>query len=272
MAEEPGAQSPELQASDTSQVVFRPFTDADYRALADFLTRLHPGEPNSAESMRRFDAGRGEHHARVLAWSGDALVGLAETERSRQFTQPGWYGLHVHAADPALRERLERAALEILRPLSPTVLHTSVQEDWPEYAQLTAQGWREHERMWLSRLDLNTFEPEKFKAKLSRSRAAGIEVRTLAELGWDDLDEAGLEAIQHRLYELTIELLSDVPTTDPISPWPFEVWGERVLGHPGFTPDGPLIALHGPDWVGLIRIPFNLLLLSHASPYLSTPS
>lgn len=60
--------------------------------------------------------------------------------------------------------------------------------------------------------------------------------------------------MQRRLYGLTIKLLSDVPTTDPITPWPFEVWRERVLGHPGFTPDGPLIAVYGPDWVGLTEL------------------
>jgi len=127
--------------------MFRPFAEADYLALADFLARLHPGEPKSAESMRRFDAGRGEHHARVLAWEGNLLVGVAETERSRQFTQPGWYGLHVHASDPELRTVLEQSVMETLRPLNPGILHTSVSEDWPEYAELTARGWREHERM-----------------------------------------------------------------------------------------------------------------------------
>ena len=249
MAEELSA-----ELSNMSQVEFRPFADADYPALADFLTRLHPDAPKAAESMRRFDAGRGEHHARVLAWNGHVLVGVAETERSRQLTQPGWYGLHMHASDPELRAVLERSGTETLRPLNPGILHTSVSEDWPEYAHLTARGWREHERMWLSHLDLSTFEPADFALRKGRAQAAGIEVRTLAEVGWDGLDDTGLEAMQRRLYELTIELLSDVPTTDPISPWPFEVWRERVLGHPDFTPEGPLIAVHGPDWVGLTEL------------------
>ena len=125
--------------------MFRPFADADYSTLADFLTRLHPGEPKSAESMRRLDAGRGEHHARVLAWEGNLLVGVAETERSRQFTQPGWYGLHVHASDPELRAVLEQSGMETLRPLNLGILHTSVSEDWPEFGWLTARGWRERD-------------------------------------------------------------------------------------------------------------------------------
>ena len=60
--------------------------------------------------------------------------------------------------------------------------------------------------------------------------------------------------MQRRLYGLTIDLLSDVPTTDPITPWPFEVWRERVLNHPDFTPDGPLIAVQGGNWVGLTEL------------------
>lgn len=139
--------SAELSDTPPVEVVFRPSVDADYPALADFLTRLHPGEPKDAEAIRRFDAGRGEHHARVLAWEGNLLVGVAETERSRQFTQPGWYGLHVHASDPELRAVLEQSGMETLRPLNPGILHTSVSEDWPEFGWLTARGWREHERM-----------------------------------------------------------------------------------------------------------------------------
>ena len=232
-------------------ITFRDFETRDYPALAAFLTRLHPEDPRDQGMLRRFDAGRlaGEHHARTLAWKGEALVGVAETERSRQFTKPGWYGLHVHTADPALRGALLERGLETLRPLSPTVLHTSVGELWPEFGWLLEQDWREHERMWLSRLDLSTFQPEAFGERLYRSRATGLQVRNLTELGWD-----GSEAMQRRKYELTVQLLADVPSTDPVIPWPFELWRDRVLGHPDFTPDGPLIAVAGGEWLGLTEL------------------
>ena len=228
-----------------------PFQDTDYPALSDFLTALRPGQPTSAAAMRQFDAGRtaGEHHARVLAWDGDALVGVAETERCRQFTRPGWYGLHLHASDPAVRNTLEHAALDLLHPLSPTVLHTTVSESWPEHGWLTQRGWHEHERTWLSHLDLTSFQPEHFTARLARAQTEGIEVRTLSDLGWD-----GSEHLQRRVYDLTVQLLADVPTTDPVLPWPFEVWRDRVLGHPDFTPSGPLIAVSGSEWVGLTEL------------------
>ena len=231
--------------------VFLDLRSEDYPALAGFLTALHPEEPRSADSLRRLDAGRvaGEHHARTLAWSGTELVGMVETERSRTFTRPGWYGLHVHSADPSLRAELLNRGLDALRPLSSTVLHTTVSEDWPEYAWLLEGGWREHERTWLSWLDLSAFEPEKFAARRARAQSAGVEVRTLNELGWD-----GSESFQRRVYELTISLLADVPTTDPVIPWPFELWRERVLRHPDFTPDGPLVALIGEEWVGLTEL------------------
>lgn len=231
--------------------VFREFRDEEYPALAAFLTALHPEEPRAADSLRRFDAGRvaGEHHARTLAWAGIELVGMVETERSRTFIRPGWYGLHVHAADLSLRAELMLRGLDTLRPLSPTVLHTTASEDWAKYDWLRQQGWREHERTWLSHLDLTTFRPENFTDRRARAQSEGIEIKTLTQLGWD-----GSEATQRRVYELTVQLLADVPTTDPVIPWPFELWRDRILGHPDFSPDGPLIAVQGGEWVGLTEL------------------
>ena len=74
-------------------------------------------------------------------------------------------------------------------------------------------------------------------------------MRTLTQLGWD-----GSEAWQRRVYDLTVQLLADVPTTDPVIPWPFELWRDRILGHPDFSPDGPLIAVQGGEWVGLTEL------------------
>jgi GNAT superfamily N-acetyltransferase len=232
-------------------LTFRPFADADYPALAEFLTQLHSDEPKLAAVMRQFDEGRlaAEHHARTLAWSADRLVGMVETERSRQFTRPGWYGLHVRAADAELRQRLLHMGLDTLRPLSPSVLHTTLSEPWPEYSWLLRQGWLEHERMWLSHLDLSTFEPGRFEERKQRSQAAGTEVRSLADLGWDNS-----ELMQRRYYQLIVELLGDVPTADPIDPWPFEVWKQRLLGAPDFTPEGPLLAVQGGEWIGVSEL------------------
>ncbi len=230
---------------------FRPFRAEDYAALADLLTRLRPAEPVSEEHLRRFDAERtaAEHHARTLAWTGAELTGLVETERSRSFTRPGWYGLHVHAADPDLRAALLELGLNALQPLSPTTLHTTLSERAAEYGWLTRLGWREHERMWISELDLTTFTPDAFAERRARAQAAGITVAPLTQLGWD-----GSEAMQRRLYDLTIGLLSDVPSTDPVIPWPFEVWRGRILQHPDFTPDGPLVAVQQGEWVGLTEL------------------
>ncbi|WP_407538989.1 N-acetyltransferase [Deinococcus radiomollis] len=231
--------------------VFLDFRNEEYPALTAFLTALHPEEPRSADTLRRLDAGRvaGEHHARTLAWTGAELVGMVETERSRQFARPGWYGLHAHAADPSMRAELMKRGLETLQPLSPAVLHTTVSEDWSEHAWLRQHGWNEHERTWLSLLDLTAFRPEQFADRQARAQAEGIEIRTLAELGYD-----GSEKILRRVYELTVRLLADVPSTDPVIPWPFELWRERVLGHPDFTPDGPLIAVQQGEWVGLTEL------------------
>jgi GNAT superfamily N-acetyltransferase len=243
------------QSDMTRQPQLRPFRQADAPALAEFLTRLHPEEPRETGSMQASDERRGgEHHARTLAWQDERLVGVVETESARMFTQPGWYGLYVHTADFQLWDTLEAAGLETLRPLSPRVLHHSVREGWPEYGVLTGRGWREHERMWLSHLDLGEFEPEAFAARLERSRTAGIEVRSLSELGWDAAGPAANEALARRQYELTVALLADVPAAEAVVPWPFELWRERVHGHPDFTPEGPLIAVAQGEWAGLTEL------------------
>ena len=240
----------DLNSSELNRVTLRAFTAADSTRLADFLTRLHPDSPQSADGMQRFDAGRlpDEHHARTLAFLGTELIGMVETERSRQFNQPGWYGLHVRTADTALWERLERVGQGTLRPLSPTVLHTTVREDWPEYRRLSGQGWQEHERMWMSFLDLTGFDAAPFEVHRQRAQKAGIQVATPADLGWD-----GSEGMQRRLYELVIELLADVPTTDPVIPWPFEVWQRRIVQEV-FRPDGPLIAVQDGEWIGMTEL------------------
>ena len=232
-----------------------PFQTSDYAALAEFLTRLHPEEPRGPGSIQATDDRRGDaHHARTLAWRDGQLVGVVETESSGMFNQPGWYGLRVSTAERALWDRLEAAGLETLRPLSPRVLHNSVSEDWAESDVLTSRGWREHERMWLSHLDLNTFQPEVYGHRLARSREAGVEVRSLSELGWNHSDMARNEPLQRWQYELTVALLADVPAAEAVVPWPFELWRERVHGHPDFTPGGPLIAVVGDEWVGLTEL------------------
>ena len=238
-------------------VTLQPARPEDTGALAAFLTALHPDTPHSAESLRRTDAGRlpGEHHAVTLAWQEGALVGMVETERARRFTRPGWYGLHVHATDDALRDQLYRHGLHTLGHLDPpgsqvpVTLHTTVREHWLEASWLQRLSWQEHERMWISTLDLRTFTPDAFTERRARADREGVRVQTLADLGWDDS-----ELLQRRYYTLVIGLLADVPTTDPIDPWPFEVWRARIVQSPDFRPDGPLIATHGEDWIGMTEL------------------
>ncbi len=98
------------------------------------------------------------------------------------------------------------------------MLHNSVSEDWAESDVLTSRGWREHERMWLSHLDLNTFQPEVYGHRLARSREAGVEVRSLSELGWNHSDMARNEPLQRWQYELTVALLADVPAAEAVVP------------------------------------------------------
>lgn len=111
-----------------------------------------------------------------------------------------------------------------------------------------ARGYREHDRMWPSTLDLRTLDFARFSGYEDRARAVGVRIAPLAEL----ISNFG-ETEQRRLYTLISALLRDVPSTTPISVWPFETWQHRVAGR--VQPEGLFVAV-APDgeWVGVSEL------------------
>ncbi|MDV6375314.1 GNAT family N-acetyltransferase [Deinococcus arenicola] len=101
--------------------------------------------------------------------------------------------------------------------------------------------------MWQSTLDLRTLDFARFTETEARVSAWGVTIRPLSELGGFD------EAQQRRLYTLVAALLNDVPSTTPVSVWPFAVWQQRVLDR--LNPEGLFIAVApNGDWVGLSEL------------------
>lgn len=235
----------------TNAVQLRPFTPEDYPALAGLLTAAHPEQPRDDAALRAYDDGRGkgEHLARTLAVQAGQLLGVVTTEFARTHAQRGWYALTVRLrpewAGTDLPECLYAQGRLDLAPLRPAWIVSQVREDWWERPFLEARGFSEHDRMWGSTLDLTGFDPKAFE---QRAAQAGAQVLPLNQTGWGD------EAAERRLYALVITLLQDVPGTTPITPWPFELWRRRVLETQDFTPDGPLVAVAGGEWVGYTEL------------------
>lgn len=225
-----------------------------YDELAAFLT-LAGGRPETADHLRRFDeqCPAGQHHALTLARLGGQLVGLAETQVPRSHGKPGWYALnlsvHPDSQGGNLPSELLRRAEAHLPSDRRVVLSNVMEGEWQE-SFLKARGFSEYERLWTSTLDLQSFDPDGFQHHTERARRAGLKVLPLSEVA--DLTS---ESEQRRLYALMIHLLADVPSGEPVTPWPFEIWRERILNAPDFNTQGFFVLLSPEhEWIGVCEL------------------
>ncbi|EYB68264.1 Phosphinothricin acetyltransferase [Deinococcus phoenicis] len=227
--------------------------------MAAFLSLAHPESPVAPGEIERQDARRleGEPHVRTLAWQGTEIVGLAETGVPRMDGHPGWLDVTVRTrpdlAGGPLAEALLAHAEAQARQHGAHTLVTRVREDWWEKAFSEAHGYREHDRMWPSTLDLRTLDFARFAWQEAKAQAAGVRIQPLGNLvGTFD------EAAQRRLYALIAALLRDVPSTTQISVWPFETWQRRAAEQ--VHPAGLFVAV-APDgeWVGVSELSLPVL-------------
>ncbi|MEU6672251.1 GNAT family N-acetyltransferase [Streptomyces sp. NPDC046727] len=91
-------------------------------------------------------------------------------------------------------------------------------------------------------LDIASFEAARFAAYVTRCRAEGIRLATLAELG---------DTPEHRraLYELNKECSADIPERGEF--YAYEEYAERRFEVAGYDPRGVVIALDGDTWIGM---------------------
>ncbi|OLV19860.1 GCN5-related N-acetyltransferase [Deinococcus marmoris] len=226
---------------------------ADFARLAQFLSAAHPDAPTSAEDLERLAAGRlpDEPHRQLLALHGENIVGLAEMGVPRMDGHPGWLEIKIRTgqdeAGGKLAEELLKLAQNSAAELGAKTLVSHVHEIWWEHPFLLARGYAEHDRMWHSTLDLRTLDFDRFVGTGTRVSEAGLTLRPLSELGKFD------ETQQRRLYTLVAALLNDVPSTTPVSVWPFEVWQRRAGVK--MLPEGVFIAVAPTgEWVGLSEL------------------
>ncbi|WP_415814434.1 GNAT family N-acetyltransferase, partial [Deinococcus marmoris] len=226
---------------------------ADFPRLAAFLSAAHPDAPTSAEDLERLVAGRmpGETHRQLLALRGGEIVGLVEMGVPRMDGHPGWLEVRIRTgqdeAGGKLAEELLTLAENSAAELGALTLISQVQENWWEHDFLLARGYAEHDRMWNSTLNLQALDFTRFAGTQARVAAAGVTIQPLSELGEFD------EVQQRCFYALVAALLRDVPSTTPVSVWPFEVWQRRAGAR--MLPEGMFIALaQNGEWVGLSEL------------------
>jgi GNAT superfamily N-acetyltransferase len=235
------------------------FTLEHYQAYASIRQAAHPESPLDLAGLKHLDQTRAESDQleRFLVEQNGLVVGLLEYATPYYDPKPGALEVqyYLHPRHQALEGPLWQFLLERIAPHQPQELQTSVREDWPQYHFLTAQGFKEVERRWVSVLDLTHFDP----SPLARPLPPSVTIQPLSALPLQE------EAFQRDLYALEIELLGDVPTAEPITPWPFEVWQKRTLEDPNLLPEGFFLALEGLRLVGV-----SMLFKSHRPQTLQT--
>ncbi|MFC4637260.1 GNAT family N-acetyltransferase [Deinococcus hohokamensis] len=238
---------------------FQAAQPADLPEIARFLDRAHPDDPCDLALLKRQDSFRlpGEPFWRVLARHRGELVAVAEVTVPRSENYPGWWhiGLDLlpELVEAPLARTLLRSAEAFALAQGSTTLLARVKAHWRELGLFQAAGYREHDRMWNSGLDLRTLDFAAFAPHEARARASGVRLEPLSTLEPGEggqLSEAG----QRRLYALIAALLRDVPSTQAISVWPFELWQQRYLPHLKH-PEGVWLAVAPEgEWVGLSEL------------------
>ncbi|ALG07745.1 GNAT family N-acetyltransferase [Kibdelosporangium phytohabitans] len=92
------------------------------------------------------------------------------------------------------------------------------------------------------RLDVDKFNDEEFTPYLRRAHEAGIELRTMANLG---------DTAEHRreLYELNKTCSADIPDRGEFST--YDEYLSQRIDVPTFDPRGVVLAIHERTWIGM---------------------
>ena len=247
----------------TSLEALRPFTERDYETYAAFYNRVRPEDPVTAERIRHVETHRqeNEYGGRFLLEENGSIVAATFYTRNMNLLSRQAFLIDI-ILDPAYRT-LDEALYQQLRgelaKHGPTSLRVRVRETWERWRTFyDAHGFTESERMWRSVLDLTTFDPTPFAWAIDKATAAGITFKRLAELPDN-------EATRRQLYGTTVELLRDVPFSEPLEIWSFETWQKRYWSLPERDPESHFLAFDGDELVGASE-----LRKSHRDDRLST--
>ena len=229
--------------------MIRPVEPSDFPAVADLLTRLGPErvDDDELEDELRRDV-PGKLVRRWLIDEDGRPVGTAFVVRYPS-QPPGVFQAGI-AVEPARRRRgLGRALFDEVERVAyehgATHLRTEIREDERDgLAFAGRRGFEVLRRSVRAKLDLTSFEPPRVAHYVERVERAGIELRSLAELGVDD------KALR-RLYAINrIATAEDPASLDGTFP-SFETWRGLIVERDGFQPEGQLLALDGGRYVGL---------------------
>jgi mycothiol synthase len=227
---------------------------ADYEAIAHVL-RAEMGEwAPSAEDLAYADASRDPGHswAAFVAeepglWP-SPLVGVASVGHDPRAHRPDKLLLNIRVP-PELQgrgigARLYDAVMGHIAPLAPCELQTDVWWSLERAIRFVAdRGFVEVWRRYDSELEVDAFDEAPYAGLAGRVAAAGVELRTYAELAGDPGRLAKLHALDAALWR-------DIPYGEPVTPPSLGQFEREMVENPDFLPDACFVALRSGEYVG----------------------
>jgi GNAT superfamily N-acetyltransferase len=229
-----------------SRLAFRPFnpTDEEYNSLIALWNAVWPEHPTHMEAFKHSDESRNPDHYwhRLVAELDGRITGFGVYCETWWSKKPGKYYITFLTAPECQQQGIATAfydhVMGILQQRNPfNLLTADTREDQEEAIHfLTKRGFKQMMRYPISYLDVPSFDPSKYTYAAEKIENAGITLNTATELMERDPDWL------HKLWELDIEIMKDVPSPDPITRQPFEEF-KKLVDSPNFTPDAFVIAV-----------------------------
>jgi GNAT superfamily N-acetyltransferase len=229
--------------------------DNDYTAIVALENAVWPDYARTVEEQKHSDATRDSRYLFerfVVEVEGQIAASCIYCEPWWSI-KPGKYYINISVHPQFRRRGIGRACYDHivgeLAERDPVLLTADTREDQTDALRFLAKrGFQQEMRFPTSHLDVPNFNPAPFAGLPDKMDKLGIEIVSLSQIQPVDPDW------MRKLYDLTWELLQDVPSTDPLTRPTFENFQERTLGEPGFNPDSQFIALDGDRWVGLTAL------------------
>lgn len=240
----------------TLDITIRAFdaSDDDYAARIDLGNRLFPDYVETVQEMRHDDAHRDPkvHLERWMAIGPEGqVVGASSAGHSSWSFHPRklWLDINVHPdfQRRGVGSRLYDHLLGSLERFEPGKLSVGVREDYAaSRAFVEKRGFTELMREWENHLRMDEYDPSAFAGKPEAVEASGLRIATLSTLMAEDPDGWG-----RRLFQVSNAAAADIPSADAHTDPDFETWYNRFVGSPNLLPDGYMVALDGPEYVGI---------------------
>ena len=238
-------------------ITIRPRLPEDDARIVDIGNQIAPEFPQeTVEDLRHHiatvpESVRQEHY---VAEQDSRVVGDSLLLGMFWAKQPDRYIVHV-AVDVAcwrqgIGSQLHDQLIERARELGATHLYGEFLERLSEAERfLSRRGFDRTGRVQrMSRLDVHRANLAGYEGIEERVQAEGLRIATLAEAGPDD---EGLFRALHQLDETTSR---DIPTSEEIGSFPYEVWRRDLLEAPGKSPEWLWLALDGKKPVGMATL------------------